>query len=156
MSLTADWPSLQAAITEYSDAPGKPGHNVVVLSLPIAGGGPEASTAVASSLLRGLVNEYFESYETPVEAQFVSITKTGILMEPDAYSLAVFLRACSPGAFINYADAIHTAVEQALEDLEKTLARPDADTNAIIQALKHARRLEDDEPPQIWALKKMG
>lgn len=140
MPLTTDWTELQAAITEWVDGPDDNGRTTVVLSLPVSGTTAPASTAVAASLLRGLVNDYFESYDTPVEAQWVSISSQG----PTGFSLAVFLIAKSAKAFLGQADEIRTAIEQALEDLPKNLARPDAETAAIIDALKHAKVLEDD------------
>ncbi len=143
MPLTTDWTSLQAAITEYSEAANGTSRNVVVLSLPISGSTARASTAVAASLLRGLVNDYFETYEIPVSAEFVHITNTGISQGPTGYSLAVYLHAPSPRHFLTFASEIRTAVEQALEDLPKNLERPDPDTTSIVAALRSADRLED-------------
>lgn len=143
MPLTTDWTHLQAAITEYAEAPAEEGRNVVVLSLPITGSTARASTAVAASLLRGLVNDYFETYGTPLSTDWVQITNTGISQGPDGYSLATYLKAESPEAFTEHAAEIRTAIEQALEDLPKYLPRPDSDTSRIIRALQDAERLED-------------
>lgn len=144
MPLTADWSGLQAAITDYAED-GSDARNVVVLSLPVSGSTARASTAVAASLLRGLVNDYFETYEIPIRAQFVHITNTGVSQGPTGYSLAIYLYAASPRSFTEHADATRTAVEQALEDLPKNLDRPDGDTTRIIDTLKSAQLLEDAE-----------
>lgn len=145
MPLTMDWTHLQAAITEYADVPVAEARNMVVLSLPVSGSTARASTAVAASLLRGLVNEYFESYEIPVGAQWAQITNTGISQGPTGYSLAVYLGASGPEAFVEHAAHIRTALEQALEDLPKYLMSPDPETQAIIDALGRSERL-DAEP----------
>lgn len=145
MPLTTDWNELQAAITEYAPPGSEHGRNAVVLSLPVSGSTARASTAVAASLLRGLVNDYFDTYDIPLEALWASIANTGTSADEEGgYSLAIYLNSTSPSAFTEHADAIRTAIEQALEDLPKNLARPDEDTASIIHALKHARVLEDD------------
>jgi hypothetical protein len=142
MPLRADWTHLQAAITEYADAAESGDRNVIVLSLPVSGSTARASTAVAASLLRGLVNDFFETYEMPVYAQGVSISNTGPSQGLTGYSLAVFLEAQQPTGFVKFADEIRTAIEQALEDLPRTLERPDHDTATIIEALEAAKRLD--------------
>jgi hypothetical protein len=142
MPLRADWTHLQAAITDYADAAHVGTRNAIVLSLPIDGSTAEASTAVAASLLRGLVNDYFETYETPIFAQGMSISNTGRTQGLTGYSLAVFLEAQQPTGFVRHADEIRTAIEQALEDLPRTLGCPDHDTVTITEALEAARRLD--------------
>lgn len=142
MPLTTDWTHLQAAITEYADVPVPDARNVIVLSLPVSGSTARASTAVAASLLRGLVNEYFESYELGITALWAQITNTGISQGPTGYSFAVHLGSDDPDAFAANAAHIRTALEQALEDLPKNLDRPDAETAVIVEALARAERLD--------------
>ncbi|MDO9353290.1 MAG: hypothetical protein Q7T55_06325, partial [Solirubrobacteraceae bacterium] len=121
------------------------GRNVVVLSLPVRGTTQPATTDVAASLLRGLIDDYFDTYGIPIRAEAAHIMPTGSIPGSLSYSLSTSLNAASPGAFWTYANEIRTAVEQALEDLPKNLARPDRDTAHIIAALRHAERLEDTE-----------
>jgi len=146
MPLSADWPDLQAAFTEYADDSFVGGRHTIVLSLPISGSTARASTAVSAYLLRGLVNDYFDTYDTPLHAQWVSISNTGPIQEHAqySYSLTIHLEATSAPAFIEHASAAKTAIQQALEDLPKNLDRPDDETLAVVEALKGAKVLEDE------------
>lgn len=146
MPLTADWLNLQATFTEYPEASIVGGRHTIVLSIPVSGSTARASTAVAAYLLRGLVNDYFDTYETPLNAQWVSISNTGPLEEAarHSYSLAIHLVGPSATAFVEHASAAKTAIVQALEDLPKTLDQPDGETVAVAEAFKAAKVLDDE------------